>query len=37
LQLGWKAVYRDARATVLVPPDSPIANTMADVNVESEK
>jgi hypothetical protein len=32
--LGWKAVYRDERAVVLVPPDSPIANTFADVKQE---
>jgi hypothetical protein len=29
--LGWRAVYRDDRAIVLVPPDSPVADTLADV------
>jgi hypothetical protein len=30
-RLGWREVYRDQRAMVLVPPDSAIADTVADI------
>jgi hypothetical protein len=36
-QLGWKAVYRDERATVLVPPGSSVGASFADVKENGEK